>query len=204
MKKKNLLMMALSLCLVAVVAVGGTLAYLTDTDDQVKNTFTFADNIEVELTETAPMTGLGNASATWDQDQNGVQYTNVVVGQTLPKEPKIQLTKYTVDTYVFAKIENNTNGAVSIVDMKTTDNGGAWTNCGNGIYGRKVTVDTGHLANTDVATSLFTQVKIDNEPADGTSLGDITISVSAIQAAGFDDMEAALAAVTEWGAPTQG
>lgn len=204
MKKKNLLMMALSLCLVAVVAVGGTLAYLTDTDDQVKNTFTFAGNIEVELTESAPTTGLGNASATWNEAQNGVDYTNVVVEQTLPKEPKIQLTEYSVDTYVFAKIENNTNGAVAIVDMKTTDNGGAWTNCGNGIYGRKVTVDATHPVNSDVETSLFTQVKIVNEPAEGTSLGNITISVSAIQAAGFDDMQDALDSVTEWGVSTQG
>ena len=47
MKKKNVLMMALSLCLVAVIAVGGTLAYLSDTDGAVTNTFQFAAGIDV-------------------------------------------------------------------------------------------------------------------------------------------------------------
>lgn len=198
MKKKNLLMMALSVCMVAVVAVGGTLAYLTATDDQVKNTFTFADGITVELTEPLPTTGLGDASATWSEEQNGVQYTNVVVGQTLPKEPTVELTDYSVDTYVFAKINNNTKGVVSIVDLKTTDNDGAWTDCGNGIYGRLVVVDDEHKANTDVATPLFTKVKIDNEPAEDANDINITISVSAIQAEGFKDMNEALAAVKDW------
>lgn len=198
MKKKNLLMMALSVCMVAVVAVGGTLAYLTATDDQVKNTFTFADGITVELAESAPTTGLGDASATWNGEQNGVQYTNVVVGQTLPKEPTVELTHYTVDTYVFAKIENNTNNVVSIVDLKTTDKGGAWTDCGNGVYGRLVVVDKDHAADSDVATPLFTEVKIDNEPAEGASNINITISVSAIQAEGFDNMTDALASVEDW------
>lgn len=198
MKKKNLLMMALSVCMVAVVAVGGTLAYLTATDDQVKNTFTFADGITVELTEPLPATGLGDASATWSEEQNGVQYTNVVVGQTLPKEPTVELTDYSVDTYVFAKINNNTKGVVSIVDLKTTYNDGAWTDCGNDIYGRLVVVDDEHEANTDVATPLFTKVKIDNEPAEDANDINITISVSAIQAEGFKDMNEALAAVKDW------
>lgn len=198
MKKKNLLMMALSVCMVGVVAVGGTLAYLTATDDQVKNTFTFADSITVELAENEPTTGLGDATATWSAEQNGYQYTNVVVGQTLPKEPTVKLTDYSVDTYVFAKINNNTNGVVSIVDLKTTNNGGAWTDCGNGIYGRLVVVDDEHEANTDTATPLFTEVKIDNEPAEDASDINITISVSAIQAEGFDNMTDALDAVEDW------
>lgn len=198
MKKKNLLMMALSLCLVAVVAVGGTLAYLTDTDDQMKNTFTFANNLEVTLDEDTPDSGLGNATVAWDDTQHGLKYENVVVGQTLPKVPTVELSSYSVDAYVFAKIENKTEGVVSIVDLKTTDNGGAWTDCGSGIYGRKVTIDTEHPADSDTATPLFTQVKIEKEPAASASDINITISVSAIQATGFDTMDAALAAVTEW------
>lgn len=201
MKKKNLLMMALSVCMVGVVAVGGTLAYLTDTDDQVKNTFTFAGNIAVELTETAPDSDLGDASAKWDATQNGVQYTNVVKGQTLPKEPKIELTQYTVDTYVFAKIDNNTNGMITIGDIND-----AWTfvekdSDNNDIYYRLVDVST---TPDDQATPLFSTVAVVGEPTEGTDMGDITISVSAIQAEGFDDQNEALDAVTEWGTVSAG
>lgn len=194
MKKKNVLMMALSLCLVAVIAVGGTLAYLSDTDDKVVNTFTFAQGIEVSLTEAIPETGLGNATATSRTDgEEGVMYGNVVMGQTLPKEPKIQLTKASVNTYVFAKIENETDGLVTI----GTIDDGVWTDCGNNVYGRLVTVTNGVVS--DDATPLFSSVTIAGEP-DGAdlNLGDITIYVSAIQEEGFDDMQDALAAVTVW------
>lgn len=201
MKKKNLLMMALSVCMVGVVAVGGTLAYLTDTDDQVKNTFTFADGITVELTEPLPATGLGDASATWSKEQNGVQYTNVVVGQTLPKEPKIELTKYTVDTYVFAKIDNNTSGMIAIGDINRAWNFVETDSEGNDIYYRLVDVST---TPDDRATPLFSTVAVVGEPTEGTDMGDITISVSAIQAESFADQNAALDAVTEWGTVSAG
>lgn len=198
MKKKNVLMMALSLCLVAVIAVGGTLAYLTDSDGKVVNTFTFADGLEVSLTEAVPTEGLDNASATSRSDgQKGVMYGNVVIGQTLPKEPKIQLTQATVTTYVFAKIENKTNGMVTVGTVDT----GVWTDCGadddgNKIYGREVVATNG--VTNDTATALFSNVSITGEPAEGTSLGDIIIYVSAIQAEGFDDIHDALDSVTEW------
>lgn len=196
MKKKNLLMMALSLCLVAVVAVGGTLAYLTDTDDQVKNTFTFAGDIEVELTETAPTTGLGDASVEWDRVNNTMKYTNVVKGQTLPKEPKIELTQYTVDTYVFAKIDNNTSNMITVGTINDAWNFVEEDDEGNKIYYRLVDVSE---TPDDQATPLFSTVEIVGEPTAGNDMGDITISVSAIQAEGFDDYDDALDAVTEWG-----
>ena len=204
MKKKNLLMMALSVCMVGVVAVGGTLAYLTDSDGKVTNTFKFADNIAVSLDEEAPDdTKLGDAEATPQTDGKGYVYSNVVKGQTLPKEPKIELTSYSVDTYVFAKIKNETNGNVTIGAINS-----AWTACGedadgNKIYGRLVDVSETLV---DTATPLFSEVTISGEnAAEATqSLGDITIYVSAIQANGIPEvqgkspMEAALAQVTQW------
>lgn len=53
MKKRNLLVAALSLCLVAVIAVGGTLAYFTDKTDTVVNTFT-TGKVDIALYETIP------------------------------------------------------------------------------------------------------------------------------------------------------
>ena len=49
MNKKKILVLAVSVCLVAILAIGGTLAYFTDTDAKT-NTFTVG-NVEIELIE---------------------------------------------------------------------------------------------------------------------------------------------------------
>ena len=50
MNKRKLMLVAVALCMVAILGFGGTLAYLTDTD-HAKNTFTLG-NVEIELHET--------------------------------------------------------------------------------------------------------------------------------------------------------
>ena len=195
MKMKNMLIGGMSLALVACISIGGTLAYLTATDDEAVNTFHFANGLTVSLTEEVPTTSLGDATAA-QNGSKGIAFSNVVYGQTLPKEPKIELTSYTVDTYVFAKIDNNTNGNVTVGNINS-----AWTSCGtdaegNQIYGRLVDYS---VTSDDTATPLFSEVTITSGGSlEGTDLGDITIYVSAIQASGFDDMEDALEAVTTW------
>lgn len=209
MRKKNVLVMGLSMALVAVISIGGTLAFLTDSDTKAVNTFKFANNLEVSLSEELPTEGLGNATAGARADgTKGVVYENVVVNQLLPKEPKIQLTQATVDTYVFAKIDNNTNDLVEVGTINS-----AWTSLGpdskgDQIYGRLVTVRAGETQVNDTATALFSNVTIKGQPATGQDLGSITIYVSAIQAEGFEEssgktaMQNALAAVTTWEATT--
>ena len=49
MNKRKLLLVALSLCMVAILAIGGTLAYFTDTD-AATNVFTVG-NVDIELKE---------------------------------------------------------------------------------------------------------------------------------------------------------
>ncbi|MDO5323968.1 MAG: TasA family protein, partial [Clostridia bacterium] len=49
MNKKKVLVLAVSVCLVAILAIGGTLAYFTDTDAKT-NTFTVG-NVDITLTE---------------------------------------------------------------------------------------------------------------------------------------------------------
>ena len=49
MSKRKILLLASALCLVAVLAIGGTLAYFTDTEDAT-NTFTVG-NVDITLTE---------------------------------------------------------------------------------------------------------------------------------------------------------
>ena len=49
MNKRKLLTLALTLCMVAILAIGGTMAYFTDTDQQ-KNVFT-TGNVQIDLFE---------------------------------------------------------------------------------------------------------------------------------------------------------
>lgn len=49
MSKRKILVLALSLCMVAILAVGGSLAYLTDTDNK-ENTFTVG-NVNIKIIE---------------------------------------------------------------------------------------------------------------------------------------------------------
>ena len=49
MNKRRILAIAMSLCIVAILAVGASLAYFTDTDNAT-NTFTVG-NVEIKLIE---------------------------------------------------------------------------------------------------------------------------------------------------------
>ena len=173
MKKKNVLMMALSLCLVAVIAVGGTLAYLSDSDTKLVNTFEFANNIEVELWEDQP-DPTGNEKITGDPE-TGFSYTDVVPGQTLNKAPELSVTT-AVDAYVFVRVtdgENMTVGAITEGWTELQDN--VWYKTVEGAEGKR-----------ELGT-LFTQVTVGNVELGGTEdLGNIVIEVAAIQMDGFD------------------
>lgn len=72
-QNKKFLIGILSVCLIAVMAIGGTLAFLTDTDE-VTNTFTVGD-LKIDLTE-----------PNWDNENDG---KNLVPGDTEVKDPTV-------------------------------------------------------------------------------------------------------------------
>lgn len=91
---------ALILAVVLVIgcAVGGTLAWLTDTTDQVTNTFT-ASNIKIELTESDT-----------DPNTDGVQHNyKMIPGHYVTKDPKVTVLdlddgKPSEDCWLFVEI----------------------------------------------------------------------------------------------------
>ena len=112
MRKKNVLVVGLSMALVAVISIGSTLAYLTASDNKVVNTFEFANDMAVTLSEDAPE-AVENETITSNQ-QGGYQYANVVPGQTLNKAPKFTVTT-SVDAYVFARVDVGENMALGAI-----------------------------------------------------------------------------------------
>lgn len=187
MKKKNVLLMALSMVLVAVISIGSTLAYLTASDDKVVNSFEFANGITVTLDEDQPAaTGDETISANAD---GGYSYTNVVPGQTLNKAPKLTVTT-SVDAYVFARVTPGENMTIGTITDGWTKLEGVETSTGKLVYYKAV---EGQAALRDLGT-LFNQVTVGNVDLSGSeTLGSITIEVAAIQQSGFDTPAAAYA-----------
>ena len=83
-------LLTLSLVLVvAFAAVGGTIAWLTDTSDSVVNTFT-STKVVVELEETK-------------------EDFEMVPGNKIEKDPKVSLGTDSEDAWVFVKLEKSTD-----------------------------------------------------------------------------------------------
>lgn len=87
MKKKSIVSIVMAVCLAAVALVGATLAYFTDTTQEVVNTFTVG-NVDINLTEPK-----------WDPD-NG---KNLYPGAEVPKNPMITNTGEG-DGYIVMKV----------------------------------------------------------------------------------------------------
>jgi len=97
MKKKNILTMVLALALVAVLAVGATLAYFTDRDTE-QNTFTMG-HVDIDLTEYDKETGK------WTDD--GLKFENVVPGDKTDKEAKVTVSSTSQNCYVMVEVTVN-------------------------------------------------------------------------------------------------
>lgn len=91
--KKRSFALILSLALVLVCIVGGTLAWLTDKTAEVKNTFTTSD-IDIKLEET-----LGGENKEF----------KMVPGYTIAKDPKVTVLAGSEKCYLFVKLEKSAN-----------------------------------------------------------------------------------------------
>lgn len=96
MKKKKTILAALVLLLV--VAVGGTIAYFTDTDTKT-NTFTIG-NVDISLTE-------DGWDALADANNNDIPDVaeDMMPGESVTKDPTINNLSTKNPAYVFAKVE---------------------------------------------------------------------------------------------------
>ena len=190
--KKNILTTLVACILVAALAVGGTLAYMTATDTKVTNTFQFANNMTVKLTEDKP-TATGDETIT--AGSKGYNYTNVTPGQTLNKAPKVSVTT-SVDAYVFVRITGfdgnliSCNGITEGWTELTGLTGVDYTDM-NGVYYKTVNGADGEQA----LGTIFEKVTIGNNQLDTTGntpkIPDVVIEVAAIQQLGFDGDAAA-------------
>ena len=95
--KKRTLALILALVLVFGAAVGGTIAYLTDTTGPVTNTFTVGE-VDITLTETF------NTDTNNDQ-KNDAWQAQLIPGTTYTKDPIVTVTADSEDCWLFVKFE---------------------------------------------------------------------------------------------------
>lgn len=116
MKKKSLALLV-AVVLVIGCVIGGTLAWLIDSTEQVKNTFTTSD-IDITLDETT-----------------GTEY-KMVPGYTIKKDPKATVLTGSEECYLFVNLEKSSNFD-QFMTYEMVDGWTALTGV-NGVYYREV------------------------------------------------------------------
>ena len=196
--KKNILTFVVAMVLVAALSVGGTLAYLTATSNQVTNTFKFAD-MTVTLKEDPPEKTPDKVKAEENEDPDthekipGVKYTNIEPGQTLPKKPTVTTTT-TSDAYLFIKVSGASKTVMPSDEDGNTDANpitdtyewkkfqqGTKDDFYNGIYYKVITGKNG----VQNVGSVFEYVKVSENATGEENIADIKIDVYEIQQSGF-------------------
>ncbi len=116
MKRKNMISMVTSLALVGVVAVGGTLALLTEKSNDVTNTFSVGSAYqtdaltldEVAVKRDTNLNNYGgyvaNPAADPTRVQDGNKYEDLVAKTTLEKDPTFHLVANSPDSWIVAKV----------------------------------------------------------------------------------------------------
>lgn len=110
MKNKKVLMAAASTALVAVVGIGATLAYFTD-QASTENVVTMG-HVDIRLVEYEVTKDENGDSYVTDTTkpvtEKGLTFTDVYPGETLPKDPTVELVSGSGDAYVRVRMEIDT------------------------------------------------------------------------------------------------
>ena len=214
MKKKNVLMTALSLTLVGVIAAGSTLAYLTSQSDTLTNTFTVGEGYgteedpgfyldetaaNVEVVEGETVTTNPTSKDQFGRTEAGNTYAAMSIGDTIYKDPTFHLDEGP-ESYIFAKVEGVDAMEADGVGFDFTGWSANWVKVDDsegrdGYYRYTSTVTAG----TEIAP-LFTQVSLPSDLQalpNMTGLDSVTIKGVAIQAANLATWQDAWAALAK-------
>lgn len=216
MSKRKILFLAMALSIVAILAVGATLAYFTDVDE-VNNVMTMG-NVDISLDEALVVKTEEKWTANAEADRvQANTYEDIYPGAVLPKDPTVHndgsyeayvRANVTVDFNKLAGLQEDGilfNGnspdadLLSIIDIDTEN----WTYAGRSIVMEGDIRDVTYTYTynkplvADADATLFTKVTIPtfvtNETVATYGLASFNVDVvaEAIQTFGFADAEAA-------------
>lgn len=174
-RNRRIAMTVALVLVVALASIGGTIAWLTDSTDEVTNTFT-ASNIDITLSESENLN------------------LKMVPGGTITKDPKVTVTAGSEDCWLFVKIEESTN--LDDFITYTVDNG--WTELTGvtgvtGVYYRKVAASAADqefnvLTNNQVTVkNTVTKTMMEELGKDNATQPTLTFTAYAVQSASLKD-----------------
>lgn len=205
MKNKKMLKMGATLALVGAIGVGGTLAYLSDSSSELKNTFVFTDeNIHMKLDETifgvAP--NPNDESTRFDSTEGTQNYDKVNPSQRIKKDPVVRLYN-TANAWVYLTVkdaddnvdvlEYNTGVGDSWEEITDTDEFNIPEN--TRVFKLKEYVPANTAANgfaegAYISQAIFDEVKADATLDNKRTSADIVIKAAAVQHDGIEESEA--------------
>lgn len=205
MKKTKLLTTLGAVALIGAIGVGSTFAYLTSETGVVKNTFTVG-KVQFDTSMGAGLTESEVARDTdgkYQKDVDGPnnwkkteqEYTKLVAGEELLKDPTVHIAADSEDCWVFAKIENanedlsieyNENEWEDVTDTYKTANQ-IDGKIDYVVYATKNIIPT---SKTVTHSTIFNSVKVSKDLASGTEFTPIKISACAVQATGLTQAQA--------------
>lgn len=211
MKKAKLVTTLGAVALIGVIGVGSTFAYLSDKTGTVTNTFTvgnvsFDDDNDLKsgLRESdvvrSEETGKyvdNDGEDKWTVIKN--DYTSLVAGETVYKDPTVIMADDSEVAWVFAQITNTNDDAfASIAWSEGWADVTAAYKVANDItedinyvvYAKKTTIAAGE------ASTIFTSVKMSTDITGETVIPEIEVKAFAIQAAGFESYTDAISQVS--------
>lgn len=202
-------LLSISLVLVMMmVAVGGTIAWLTDSTQEVKNTFT-PTGINIELTETPNFdTDDDNVADAWTAELiPGKEYTKnpvvkVVREDVIDEDGKLVLRGTDVDIYLFVKFEEKGNPSeyLEYTSLLTAEKGWKQVEGTSNVYCRTVlardTTVEWHLLDGDKVTvkSALTKEEMVNVPKEVY----LKYTAYAIQTEGIEAIEGKTVEQVAW------
>lgn len=231
MKKTKLLTTLGAVALIGAIGVGSTFAYLTDKTGTVTNTFTvgkvsFDSNVGLkestvdryeegkEWADKHPNAVIPSdvvkgqyvdtdKADTWTSSKN--EYKNLYAGEVVLKDPTVTMGKDSQDAWVFALVENNNVGKLSIQynEYNADTNPKGWVDVTgayralhtdlpdtSAVYARATTIAA------EESSTIFNTVTVDDNVTGDTKFTDITIKACAVQAAGIASYTDAISEVS--------
>lgn len=139
--KTKITLVAISLSVIILSIIGGSIAWLVASTESVKNTFTYGD-INIALDE-AKLDINGNTvdennDGTPDRTTKGNEY-KIIPGNSVTKDPKVTVKANSEDAWLFVKLDKSSNFdqfmeyEVILDNPNTTDVEG-WTKLEDGVY----------------------------------------------------------------------
>ena len=113
MKIKKLLTILVAMALVSFISVMGTLAYLTAKTGEVTNTFSApgllenADDFVLKEHKASEDTTTPGKYNLGSEEVTANEYTNVVPGQDIDKDPFVRVKKLKADAYLYVEIDGS-------------------------------------------------------------------------------------------------